>query len=73
LKFWHFRRQEIGVPCSGIPEAAKPDTREGEDAVRDFDVSAFWVSAGGRVKNLDIRYHETPKSKVLYGLKKGVG
>jgi hypothetical protein len=73
FKIRHFRRQEVGVPCSGIPEVAKPDTGAEEDAVRDFGVSAFRVSASGRVENLDIRDRETPKPEVLCGLNKGVG
>jgi hypothetical protein len=72
-EFRHFRRQEIGVPCSRIPEATKLDTRAEEDTVKDFSVSAFRVFAGGRVENLDIRDRETLKSKVLCGLNKGVG
>jgi hypothetical protein len=47
----------------------KHDTEAEEDVAKDFDI---WVSAGGRVENLDNRDREIVKPKVLCGLNKGV-
>jgi hypothetical protein len=39
---------------------------------KDFGVSTFRVSAGGRAENLDNRDREIVKPEVLCGLNKGV-
>jgi hypothetical protein len=50
----------------------KRDTKVEEDVAKDFNISSFRVSAGGRVENLDNRDREIMKPEVLYGLNKGV-
>jgi hypothetical protein len=50
----------------------KRDTEAEEDVAKDFSVSAFRVSAGGRAENLDNRDREITKPEVLCGLNKGV-
>jgi len=70
LAIRHFRIQEIGVPCYGFPKATKCGMGVEQDTTKDFDVSGFRVSIGGRTENLDNKNHEIVKPEVLCALNK---
>jgi len=68
--FWHFRRQGIEVPCSGIPGVTKRDTGVEENAARCFSFRHFtfrWVEEPKTWQGKS-QYRETRRPELAKGM-----